>query len=135
MLALVAPGDFHLRFGPDKKVNLTHGPRRHHVRPAVDEALESAIEYYQANVIGVVLTGMGSDGAEGAGAIKAAGGQVIVEHESTSVVYGMPRSVVEAGFADYVVPLPEVASTLVKLVKHGNTHGNSHRNAHRSERV
>jgi len=64
----------------------------------------------------IMLTGLGSDGTNGAGDIKAAGGKVIAEHESTSVVYGMPRSVVEAGLADWVLPLPDVAAKLVNLV-------------------
>jgi chemotaxis response regulator CheB len=64
----------------------------------------------------IMLTGLGFDGTNGAGDIKAAGGKVIAEHESTSVVYGMPRSVVEAGLADWVVPLPDVAAKLVNLV-------------------
>lgn len=118
-LALLAPGDFHLQFKGDNQVALDHGPRRQHVRPAVDVTMEAASERYRSSVIGVVLTGMGSDGTAGSGYIKAAGGQVIVEHESTSLVYGMPRSVVEAGWADRVVPLPEVASTLIEVIYHG----------------
>jgi len=96
---------------------LDQGPRRNHLRPAVDIAMETAAEYHKSATIGVVLTGMGSDGTEGARHIKAAGGRVIAEHESTSVVYGMPRSVVEAGLADHVVPLPQIASTLVEWTK------------------
>ncbi|MBN1993368.1 MAG: chemotaxis response regulator protein-glutamate methylesterase [Anaerolineae bacterium] len=118
-LALLAPGDFHLRFRGLRQVSLDQGPRCQHVRPAVDVTMESAVEYHGANVIGVVLTGMGQDGTAGAGRIKAAGGRIIAEHESTSVVYGMPASVVRAGWADLVVPLPNIASTLVKLVNHG----------------
>jgi two-component system chemotaxis response regulator CheB len=120
-LVLVAPGDYHLKFDGMRRMVLDHGPRRHHVRPAVDVAMESAAEYHGSLVIGVVLTGMGSDGTEGAGRIKAAGGRVIVEHESTSAVYGMPRSVVEAGLADQIVPLPKVAPTLVRLVNDERT--------------
>jgi two-component system chemotaxis response regulator CheB len=120
-LALLAPGDFHLRFKDSKQLTLDQGPRRNHVRPAVDVTMESAVEHHRSSVIGVVLTGMGSDGSEGAGQIKAAGGKVIAEHESTCVVYGMPRSVVEAHLADRVVPLPEVASTLEELITHGRT--------------
>jgi two-component system chemotaxis response regulator CheB len=59
---------------------------------------------------------MGSDGTEGAQRIKAAGGRIVVEDESTSVVYGMPRSIVEAGLSDRVVPLPEIASTVIEWV-------------------
>jgi two-component system chemotaxis response regulator CheB len=116
-LALVAPGDFHLRFQSRKQVVLDQGPRRNHMRPAADVSMESAAEYHGAAVIGVVLTGMGTDGADGARRIKAARGTVIAEHESTSVVYGMPRAVVEAGLADRIVPLPQVAPTLVELVQ------------------
>jgi two-component system chemotaxis response regulator CheY len=65
----------------------------------------------------VVLTGMGSDGTSGARRIKAAGGRVIAQDQATSAVYGMPRSVVEAGLADLVVPLPEMASTLLELIE------------------
>lgn len=114
-LVLLAPGDFHLRLNR-RRVILDHGPPRHHVRPAADVTMESAAEHHGAAVTGVVLTGMGSDGTEGSGHVKAAGGKVIAEHESTSVVYGMPRSVVEAGLADWVVPLPDVAAKLVNLV-------------------
>jgi two-component system chemotaxis response regulator CheB len=118
-LALIAPGDFHLRFKSWRQITLDQGPRRHHVRPAVDVTMESAVEYHGTNVIGVVLTGMGSDGTEGARRIKATGGRIMAEHESTSVVYGMPASVVQAGLADQVTPLPEVAPTLLDLVKNG----------------
>jgi two-component system chemotaxis response regulator CheB len=115
-LALVAPGDYHVQFGASGRVVLDQGPRRNHVRPAVDVTMESAAEHFKSSVIGVVLTGMGTDGTQGAGRIKAAGGKVIAEHESTCVVYGMPRSVAEAGWTDRIVPLPEVASTLMEWV-------------------
>jgi len=121
-LALLAPGDFHLRLKDHKQVILDQGPRRHHVRPAVDVTMESVAEYHKAAVIGVILTGMGSDGAQGAGVIKAAGGKIIAEDESTSIVYGMPRSVAEAGLADRILPLPQVATALVEMVNNG-THG------------
>ncbi|MEW5959934.1 MAG: chemotaxis response regulator protein-glutamate methylesterase [Chloroflexota bacterium] len=120
-LVLLAPGDFHMRLKDHKQIALDQGPRRHHVRPSVDVTMESVAEYHKSAVIGVVLTGMGSDGAEGAGLIKSAGGKIIAENESTSVVYGMPRSVVEAGLADRIVPLPEVASALVEMVNNGST--------------
>jgi two-component system chemotaxis response regulator CheB len=120
-LVLMAPGDFHLRFEEYKQVTLDQGPRRNHMRPAADVSMESAATHHGSAVIGVVLTGMGSDGTEGARHIKGAGGRVVAEHESTSVVYGMPRQVVEAGLADIVVPLPKVALTLIELVNHKDT--------------
>jgi two-component system chemotaxis response regulator CheB len=115
-MALVAPSGYHLRFAGVRKVALDQGPRRNGVRPALDVCLESAAERHGASVIGVVLTGMGRDGLEGARAVKAAGGTVIAEHYTTSVVYGMPRSVVDAGLADHVLPLPQVMPTLLGLV-------------------
>lgn len=120
-LALLAPGDFHMRLKKGKQVSLDQGPRRNHVRPAVDVTMETAVELYKSNLIGVVLTGMGSDGAKGAALIKQAGGLVIAEDESTSVVYGMPRSVVEANLADKIAPLPDVAEAIVEMVTRGRS--------------
>jgi two-component system chemotaxis response regulator CheB len=118
-LALLAPGDFHLRFKHGRQVLLDQGPRCHHVRPSVDVTMESAAELFGRSVIGVVLTGMGADGTAGARRIKEMGGRVIAEDETTSVVYGMPRCVFEAGLTDQVAPLPELASILVELVGYG----------------
>jgi len=115
-LVLLAPGDHHLLFRRGRRTALDQGPKRNHVRPAVDVAMESAAENYGSAAIGIVLTGMGSDGMAGAGQIKAAGGQVIAEHESSCVIYGMPRSVVEAGFADHTLPLRKISSTLIEMV-------------------
>ncbi len=116
-LALLAPGDFHLYFTKTSQIRLDQSPRRNGVRPSIDVTMESAAQHYESSVIGVILTGMGNDGTEGARAIKAAGGQVIAEDESSSVIYGMPRSVVEAGWADQVMPLSKIAHTIVRLVK------------------
>jgi two-component system chemotaxis response regulator CheB len=116
-MVLLAPGGSHLHFSGRRQVRLSQGPRRNGVRPAVDVTMESAAACHGSAVIGVVLTGMGVDGTAGARHVKAVGGKVIVEDESSSVVYGMPRSVVEAGLADRVVPLSDVALTLVELVK------------------
>lgn len=115
-LVLLAPGDYHLCFMDNKQVKLEQGPRRNHVRPAVDVTMETAAQHYGSAVIGVILTGMGSDGTEGARQIKGVGGRIIAEDRSTTVVYGMPRSVAEADLVDCVVPLPDVASALVELV-------------------
>jgi two-component system chemotaxis response regulator CheB len=113
---LLAPGDFHLRLEGRRQVLLDQGPRRNYTRPSVDVTMESAAMRHRSNVIGVILTGMGSDGTDGARCIKDAGGLVIAEHESTCVVYGMPRSAIEAGLVDRVVPISEVATTLIELV-------------------
>ncbi|HWQ15392.1 MAG TPA: chemotaxis response regulator protein-glutamate methylesterase [Roseiflexaceae bacterium] len=119
-VALIAPGGLHMRFGEGHRVELDDGPRCNHVRPAADVTMRSAAERYGARTIGVVLTGMGQDGTAGAQAVRQAGGRVIAEHPESCVVYGMPRSVVEAGLADAVVPVTEVAATLASLV---DSHG------------
>jgi two-component system chemotaxis response regulator CheB len=82
-------------------------------RPSVDALFTSAAESYGAGVLGVVLTGMGSDGLEGARAIRAAGGRVVVEHASTCVVHGMPRAVAEQGLADAELPLHDIAAGVI----------------------
>lgn len=116
-LALLAPGGFHLCLQGRKRVKLERSPRLHGVRPAVDRSMESVASLRGSRVIGVILTGMGMDGTGGARQIKEAGGLVIAEASTTSVVDSMPRSVIKAGLADRIVPLPEVAPVLVEMVK------------------
>jgi two-component system chemotaxis response regulator CheB len=110
---LVAPGDFHLKV-VGRRVQLDMGPRRHGVRPSVDTTLETAAQSFGQSILTTILTGMGEDGTEGARAVKAAGGLVLAEDESTCVVYGMPRSVVEHGLSDEVVPLDHMAEAIVR---------------------
>ena len=112
---LLAPGGFHMIVDRDGKISLNEGPPVCGVRPSVDVTALSAVEAFGKNMKAMILTGMGSDGTNGAAAIKAAGGEVSVEHESTCAVYGMPRSVIEAGWADDVVPLGECAGQIVKM--------------------
>jgi len=83
-------------------------------RPSVDVLFQSAAEIYGENVLGVVMTGMGSDGREGAAWIKAKGGTVMTEAEESCIIYGMPRSVVEAGLSDAAVPLPRLAEAIME---------------------
>jgi two-component system chemotaxis response regulator CheB len=87
------------------------------VRPAVDVTMISLIQRYGKSVIASILTGMGSDGTNGASLLHSMGGHVIAEQESTCVVWGMPRSVVEAGAASEILPLPEVAGGIERAVK------------------
>ncbi len=113
---LVAPGGFHMTLDEHRQITLNQNPPVHGVRPAVDVTMTSIARLFGAEVIGVILTGMGNDGTNGAALIHSAGGKVIAEAESSCVVWGMPRSVVEAGAADYIVPLDEVAGMIEKLV-------------------
>ena len=116
--ALVAPGDRHLIVGP-RSVALSQAPRLHGVRPAVDVTLQSAAAAHGARTVAVILTGMGSDGAEGAAAVRAAGGRVIAEDAATCVVDGMPRVIRERGLADLVLPLDRIADGIARLVREG----------------
>ncbi len=116
-MALVAPGGFHLevvRVGVQLRARLTEGPLENSCRPAVDVLFRSAAATFGAGALGVVLTGMGTDGEKGAAAIRLAGGQVAVQDEASSVVWGMPGSVVRAGHAHAVVPLPGIAAEIIR---------------------
>ncbi|HHY33863.1 MAG TPA: chemotaxis response regulator protein-glutamate methylesterase [Firmicutes bacterium] len=115
-VAFVAPGGYHMLLTADGEVALSTDPPRNGVRPSVDATMESAARVYGDRLVGVVLTGMGRDGAAGMAAIKAAGGRTIAEHESSCVIYGMPKAVVDQGLADLVVPLQEVAGAIVQMV-------------------
>ena len=114
--ALVAPGDYHLRLSPSGAVELDQAARVHGVRPSVDVALESVSERFGSKTVAVILTGMGQDGAAGAAVVRQAGGYVLAEDESTCVVWGMPRAVVERGLAHRVVPLDGIAEAIASIV-------------------
>ncbi|MCL4514598.1 MAG: chemotaxis response regulator protein-glutamate methylesterase [Firmicutes bacterium] len=116
----LAPGDFHMMVNGRGEIVLNQNPPVASLRPSVDVMFKSVAEVYGAGTLAVVLTGMGSDGAKGVADIKAAGGRVIAEHQSTCVVYGMPRAVVDGGYADMVVPLPRVAEAIARALKDRN---------------
>jgi len=111
---LVAPGDFHMLIEDGGKIKLNQGPHILGVRPAADITMKSAVAKYGSSVIGVILTGMGIDGTQGAYFIKSAGGTVMAQDEATSAVYGMPMSVAKAGYADKVLPLNKIADAIIE---------------------
>jgi two-component system, chemotaxis family, protein-glutamate methylesterase/glutaminase len=115
----IAPGDHHMtvaRKGTDFLLGLNREPQENSCRPAVDVLFRSVAQTYGANVLAVVLTGMGSDGTIGAAAIREAGGEVIVQDEESSVVWGMPGKVVAASLADRIFPLSGIAPEVVRRV-------------------
>jgi two-component system, chemotaxis family, protein-glutamate methylesterase/glutaminase len=115
----IAPGDHHMtvaRKGPEFVLGINQDPHENSCRPAVDVLFRSAAQTCGANVLAVVLTGMGSDGTHGSAAIREAGGEVIAQDEASSVVWGMPGSVVAAGLADGVYSLAGMAPELVRRV-------------------
>lgn len=113
----VAPGDFHMsvRRRGDVSIELNQEPRVNSCRPAVDVLLRSAVEVYAEHTLALILTGMGCDGLQGCQYVRAAGGRVLAQDESTSVVWGMPGAVTEAGIADAVLPLGKIPGELEYL--------------------
>jgi two-component system chemotaxis response regulator CheB len=108
--AYIAPGDYHMRFEQREgqiRIVLDQGPSENSCRPAVDVMLRSAAEVFQGDILVTILTGMGQDGRLGAELVKSRGGYVIAQDSESSVVWGMPGAVVEAGLADMVVSLKE----------------------------
>lgn len=89
----------------------------HGVRPAADPLFESVASTFEDRGVGVVLTGMGSDGARGLAAIKAAGGDTIVQNEETSVVWGMPGAAKKLGAVRHVVPIGLVAAEIRRMIR------------------
>ena len=114
--ALLAPGGYHMTVDDKGKIKLNQEPTVWGVRPAVDITLASAAKVYKEDLICVILTGMGHDGTEGAGVVRRYGGYCIAEDESTSVIFGMPKCVIEAGHANEVVPLYKIASAITNAV-------------------
>ncbi len=104
----IAPGDWHMTIKNDpivKQIKLDQGPQVNWCRPAVDPLFKSAAEVYGNHTLAVVLTGMGHDGRDGAQALVNVGGSVMVQDEATSVVWGMPGAVAEAGLAELIKPI------------------------------
>jgi len=115
-LALVAPGDFHMllrKRGDHYYVSVKTGPRVCYQRPSVDVLFASVADTAGAQAVGVLLTGMGNDGAQGLLKMRQAGARTIAQDEATCVVYGMPREAVELGAAAQVLPLSAIAEAML----------------------
>lgn len=113
----IAPGNHHMCLdAAGKTIELNQEPTIWGVRPAVDITLASAIKAYKNKVISVIMTGMGHDGSHGAKALKKAGGFCIAQDEETSTVYGMPKTVIDAGNANVVVSLYDIAKNIVDKI-------------------
>jgi two-component system chemotaxis response regulator CheB len=117
--ALVAPGNFHMllrRVDGVYKVALREGPRVHFQRPAVDVLFHSVAEARLAHTVGVLLTGMGVDGAEGLLRMKQAGASTIAQDEASCVVFGMPKAAIERGAAQHVLPLSHIPAAILSAL-------------------
>jgi len=122
--AWLAPGDFHMQVERSMgrlRVKLNQEAQENSCRPSVDVLFRSVAKQFGPNVLAVIMTGMGQDGLIGCEHIRKAGGQVIVQDEASSVVWGMPGAVSRAGLADQVLPLNQLAAEIVSRVQYGRT--------------
>ena len=118
--ALVAPGDYHMAVewaGSGYRVKLRQDPPIHFTRPAVDMLFNSAAHCAGRHAVGVLLTGMGRDGAQGMQQLKSAGAVNLAQNEATCVVYGMPRAAVELGVVDRVLPLDHIPHAIIHALR------------------
>lgn len=118
--ALIAPGNHHIvlkRIGSTYQVRLKDGPRVHYQRPSVDVLFQSVAQTAGRNAVGVLLTGMGADGAKGLLSMKDSGATTIAQDEASCVVFGMPKEAIKLGAVDAVVPLSKVAETVIHTLK------------------
>ncbi len=118
-VALLAPGNYHMllkRSGANYYVRVKKGPLVHHQRPAVDVLFHSVADYAGSNAVGVILTGMGSDGALGLLKMKEAGARTVVQDEKSCIVFGMPKEAIKLGAVDKVVPLNSVSKTVLDMI-------------------
>ncbi|MFZ5570771.1 MAG: protein-glutamate methylesterase/protein-glutamine glutaminase [Thermodesulfobacteriota bacterium] len=117
---LIAPGNFHMllkRSGARYYVQIKQGPMVHHQRPAVDVLFFSVAEYAGANAVGIILTGMGADGADGLLKMKQAGARTIAQDEKSCVVFGMPKEAIKRGGADQVLDLDLIAQGALTAIR------------------
>lgn len=115
--AYIAPGGKHMevrRFGSHAVLHIQEEPPENSCRPSADVLFRSAVNVYGGKILGVVMTGMGQDGLRGCELIRERGGQIIVQDEATSVVWGMPGAVAIVGCADKIVPLDQIAGEIVR---------------------
>jgi two-component system chemotaxis response regulator CheB len=111
----IGPGGTHLRVGRDRTIELVDSPITLH-RPSADQLFESVAARSGESGVGVLLTGMGDDGAAGLAAMHRSGAHTIVQDEATSAVYGMPRAAMRLGVVDRQLPLPAIADAIVRAV-------------------
>ncbi|MCX8028096.1 MAG: chemotaxis response regulator protein-glutamate methylesterase [Thermodesulfovibrionales bacterium] len=118
--AYIAPGRGHMRLkrprGIETVVSISENKEEFIYRPSVDAMMLSVAELFPGRALGVILTGMGNDGQKGLMALKKTGGRIFAQNEETCVVYGMPKAVVDAGIADKVLPLEEIAGEIINSV-------------------
>jgi two-component system, chemotaxis family, protein-glutamate methylesterase/glutaminase len=124
--ALLAPDNAHLTVTGKQRIKLDLSPPVGGHRPSGNLLFASAGNHYGSRALGVLLTGMGNDGAQGMAALKAAGGETIAQDEGTSVIFGMPRTAIQMGVVDHVLPLSNIAAAIEAFVRTGRQDARSH---------
>ncbi len=114
---LIAPDDYHMTVNSMGLISLNRAPLSHGLRPAADYLFHSVAKTYGKSAVGIILTGMGSDGAEGLLAMRDMGARTIAQDEDTCVVFGMPAVAIKLGAAEQIKPLPHIAEALIQLVQ------------------
>ncbi len=117
--ALIAPGNFHMllkKSGARYYVQIKKGPLVHHQRPSVDVLFHSVAEYAGSNAAGVILTGMGHDGANGLLKMREAGARTIAQDENSCIIFGMPKEAIKLGAAEKVVSLNDIRTTVLNMI-------------------
>ncbi len=115
-VALFAPDGVHMEVTPQKSIHLSHKLPINGHRPAASHLLPSVAEVFGRKAMGVILTGMGADGAEGMKVIKECGGKTIAQNEETCIVFGMPKEAIELGVVDHVLPINDIAEKIMKML-------------------
>jgi two-component system chemotaxis response regulator CheB len=116
---LIAPGNYHMllrRSGGSYRVEIKTGPLVCHQRPSVDVLFHSVAQHAGSNALGVIMTGMGKDGANGLFEMRKAGARTIAQDEASCVVYGMPKEAIRCGAVEEVVSLMEIPKTVMRLL-------------------
>lgn len=115
----LAPGNYHMavrKWGEERRIALHQGPLENGCRPSANVLFRSVAEIYGKRALGIVLTGMGKDGLEGVRVMKKQGATIVAQDKDSSVAWGMPRSIIEAELADFVLPLKEIAPTINTMI-------------------
>ena len=116
-VVLVAPSEVHTEIIHNGIAKLVHGDKVNFVRPAIDVTMKSLVSGSKTNIIGVILTGMGSDGAEGLAYIKDVGGTTLAQDEASSIIYGMPKVAAATGKVDFILSPEAIADKITELVQ------------------
>ncbi|MFW9875241.1 MAG: chemotaxis response regulator protein-glutamate methylesterase [Candidatus Thorarchaeota archaeon] len=115
-IVYIAPGNMHMQV-EGNKIHLSNGVKVNYTRPSIDVLMESVAKQYGPNAIGVLMTGMGSDGANGMKVIKDNSGRTIAQNKDTCTVFGMPKAAIDMKAADKVLPLQKIARELIKMLQ------------------